>query len=190
MSLLFLVRHGESYWNLEGRVQGQVHDVALTERGLQQARLAAESLSDSKATKIISSDLLRAAQTAQTIAGHLGLTVEYDELLREQFLGDMEGKLSKELTAQPVPEGKHINEVRWAGGESVLDVWQRMEAFYQKLSKQILVETSRIIVVSHGQALAVFLALACGLDHKQINWDSFKTGQVICLDLEAKQIIV
>jgi len=94
---LWLVRHGQSGWNAAGRIQGQSPAApGLTATGRNQAALAARELARRvarapRAPLIVASDLARAAETAEIIAGHLGLPVEFDPALREQSLGDLEG---------------------------------------------------------------------------------------------------
>ena len=84
---LYLVRHGETTYNASGRMQGQL-DTELSERGHAQARQAAQMLADVHITRIIASDLNRAATTASYIAEQFGLEVTTDTRLRETHLGE------------------------------------------------------------------------------------------------------
>ena len=85
-TLLCVVRHGETAWNAEGRVQGQL-DVPLNEVGLSQARAVAAALQGERFTTIYSSDLQRVTQTAEPSARMLGLPVHLDPRLRERHYG-------------------------------------------------------------------------------------------------------
>lgn len=85
-TLLCIVRHGETAWNAEGRVQGQL-DVPLNEVGLAQARAVAAALQGESFTTIYSSDLQRVTQTAEPTARMLGLPVHVDARLRERHYG-------------------------------------------------------------------------------------------------------
>ena len=85
-TLLCIVRHGETAWNAEGRVQGQL-DVPLNEVGLAQARAVAAALQGEQFAAIYSSDLQRVTQTAEPIARILGLPVQLDPRLRERHYG-------------------------------------------------------------------------------------------------------
>lgn len=85
-TLLCIVRHGETAWNAEGRVQGQL-DVPLNEAGLAQARAVAAALEGERFTAIYSSDLVRVTQTAEFSAQKLGLPVRLDARLRERHYG-------------------------------------------------------------------------------------------------------
>ena len=103
-------------WNVEGRLQGQTMDVPLTETGFIEAAHAAAELMDRPLRAVRTSDQLRAVQTANLVAARHDLTPEPTVLLREQSLGELEGRLASELTEQPVPDGQDISEVRWGGG--------------------------------------------------------------------------
>ena len=83
---LCIVRHGETAWNAEGRVQGQL-DVPLNEVGLSQAQAVAAALKGERFTTIYSSDLQRVRQTAEPTARALGLPVRLDARLRERHYG-------------------------------------------------------------------------------------------------------
>ena len=83
---LCIVRHGETAWNAEGRVQGQL-DVPLSEVGLAQARAVAAALQGEQFSVIYSSDLQRVTQTAEPSARMLGLPVRLDPRLRERHYG-------------------------------------------------------------------------------------------------------
>ena len=85
-TLLCVVRHGETAWNAEGRVQGQL-DVPLNEIGLAQARAVAAALQGEQFTAIYSSDLQRVTRTAEPTATMLGLQVRLDPRLRERHYG-------------------------------------------------------------------------------------------------------
>ncbi len=92
---LFLVRHGETVWNVAGRVQGQQHS-GLTQRGREQGRRAAQRLAGIKLDAIYASDLPRAQETAELIAAGRGLKVTVSPALRERSFGVLEGKTLQE----------------------------------------------------------------------------------------------
>ena len=124
--ILHLIRHGQSTWNAEGRLQGQTMDVPLTDLGWRQAADAATNPGLHRLAAVWSSDQLRARQTAELIAAPHELDVTLTRLLREQALGRLEGTLIRDLREERVPEGMHISEVCRGGGESVQQVHQRM----------------------------------------------------------------
>ncbi len=86
---LCLVRHGETAWNAEGRVQGQF-DIPLNATGLAQARAVAEALAGESFGAIYASDLARVRQTAAPAAGRLGIEVRLERALRERHYGIFE----------------------------------------------------------------------------------------------------
>lgn len=167
MAKLILLRHGESTWNVEGRLQGQTMDVPLTERGLAQAREAADAVARvvPDGTPVWSSDQLRARQTAEVVADRLSSEVCLSPLLREQALGDLEGRLTSELSAEPVTEGEHISEIRWGGGESVADVYVRSQSVLEQLPD------ADLVIVGHGDSLRILLAALEDRGHRDVDYD-------------------
>ena len=93
MARLYLVRHGETDWNAQARYQGQ-SDVSLNKVGRRQAVALAQRFADEGISAVYASDLLRARQTALTIAEPHGLHVRDEPLLREMSFGDWEGLVS------------------------------------------------------------------------------------------------
>jgi len=91
----YIVRHGETQWNVEGRIQGQ-GDSPLTEEGLLQIKETARELKKIKFDAAFSSDLLRAKRTAEIIALEHKLAVATNKLLRERNYGYLDGKKGEE----------------------------------------------------------------------------------------------
>ena len=104
-------RHGRTEWNLAGRVQGQT-DVPLDEVGREQAREAAARLASLQPTRIVTSDLSRALETADELGRLTGIAVETDVRLRERSFGVREGLTMAEAWEQ-FPD--HM--ARWAAGD-------------------------------------------------------------------------
>jgi probable phosphoglycerate mutase len=98
---ILLIRHGETAWNAVRRLQGHL-DIALNPEGERQASLLAAALADEPIDGIVASDLLRARQTAEAVAGVHGLPVQIDRQLRERCYGGFEGLLYSEI-AQRFP---------------------------------------------------------------------------------------
>src|SRR6476661_9887592 len=90
MTTLLLVRHGETDWNADGRLQGHT-DRPLSDFGRRQARQLAEELAEEKLDAIYASDLSRARETAEIVGVRLGLGVVIDPGLREKDWGTWEG---------------------------------------------------------------------------------------------------
>ncbi len=176
------MRHGESEWNVEGRIQGQRSGVPLTARGRAQAHAAASQLMAQSVDRIVSSDLERARATAAIIADALARPVEFTPALREQALGSLEGRLASELAAEPVPDGVDITEVRWGGGESVADVHARLRAFVAAVEQDTVRGT--VLVVAHEGTIQVLRAVLAGRGHRDVAWDRVTPGEIVDLDTQ------
>jgi probable phosphoglycerate mutase len=171
MTYLWLVRHGQTDWNVQGRWQGQTPDAPpLNATGLAQAeavaeQLAAQASQDGLAfAAIYSSDLLRARQTAEVIARRLGLPVQLDARLREVHLGVWEGMLGDEVALRYVAElderRRDPVHSRPPQGESVYEVAARVGQAFDAIARAH--PDQHVIVISHGLALAAGLCLAEG----------------------------
>lgn len=165
---LWLVRHGITDWNVEGRYQGQ-SDTPLNETGLAQAQALAQELQAEQAagktfSAIYSSDLRRASATAQILADALGLTVRLDPRLREINQGEWEGKEYRTIVAQYREllsvRAQDALAYRAPGGESTLEVAERVRAAADDIAAAHPAEI--VLVVSHGVALACLIAQATG----------------------------
>ena len=98
-TLIYVVRHGETEWNLIGKQQGHM-DSPLTDRGIQQANALANGLVNRGIEFIYSSDLGRAFKTAKLISARLELPVQTDKRLRERHLGSLQGLAKKDFRFQ------------------------------------------------------------------------------------------
>src|SRR5690242_3574621 len=176
-TVLHLVRHGQSEWNAEGRLQGQTAHVPLTALGRAQAEAAAEALRGSGAGALYTSDLTRAVQTAAPIARVLDLTAVPEPALREQALGTLEGRLTRELPApeQVVPP-EELTTTRWGGGESLRDVYQRIGPFLDRLLADPPSPT--VVLVSHGDTIRVAVAYLRGRGVDGVDWAAVPNGSV------------
>jgi probable phosphoglycerate mutase len=163
--MLWLVRHGQSTWNVAGRIQGQSPRAgSLTPTGRDQAELAARQLAGlaPAAEAIVASDLARTAETAAIIAGCLGLPLEFDPGLREQDLGVLEGTGSVEAdgpmggTADVIGQFWDEPGRRPPGGESVAELYHRVQGTLHRLAAAR--PGAGLIVVTHGGPVRVATA--------------------------------
>ncbi|MCS6798728.1 MAG: histidine phosphatase family protein [Myxococcota bacterium] len=159
---LLLVRHGETEANVAGRWQGQ-GDSPLSARGEQQARALAARLRGERIDAVVSSDLGRAARTAEA----LGRPVERDPRWREIDVGAWEG-LDRHQVAERFPdEVKALragrDDVRIGGGESWQQVRERVGAAFESLRARFGPD-AHVLVVAHGGVLSELLARLLGLD--------------------------
>jgi broad specificity phosphatase PhoE len=163
MTEIWLIRHGQTDWNLEGRLQGQL-DVPLNEAGLEQARKLADSFHGKEFDALYSSDLMRARQTAETISAVVGLPIIFDRRLREISQGEVEGMLFSDVihkfenaladrTRNPVNS-------RLPGGESVAELADRFRDCINEIAR--IPHSHPVLVVAHGLAIATMVCQARG----------------------------
>jgi broad specificity phosphatase PhoE len=155
---LLLVRHGQSEWNALGLMQGQTADVPLTDLGHAQAVAGAQQLAALGPGALISSDLLRARQTADHCARATGLPVTVSAALREQGYGVLEGRPSRELW-----DVVDWTDPQWAaeGGESLAGLYDRVAAFLDRLRAEPPADV--VALVTHGDTIRAVQAAAAGL---------------------------
>lgn len=160
---LVLWRHGQTEWNVARRVQGQT-DVPLDEEGRAQAVEAAARLAALKPSLIVSSDLSRAADTAQALANFTGLTVRLDERLREMSFGEREGLTFSE-TLERFPGKKFwesTEDNRIPGAETYQETADRFQLAVSDVLS-VLGSGETAVVVGHGAVLRVGAAKFLGL---------------------------
>ena len=159
------VRHGETVWNAEMRMQGQL-DTALSERGRRQAARAAAALADEGIEAIVSSDLARAYDTAAAIAAVVGLPVAIDPGLRERSFGIFQGYTYAEIDARWPADAlrwrRHDPSFAPEGGESLIEFDARAVAAMTRIAEQA--RGRSILVVTHGGVLDCLYRAASGLD--------------------------
>jgi broad specificity phosphatase PhoE len=176
-SALWLVRHGESTWNIAGICQGHNDEAELTERGLRQAAEAADGFRGREIRAIYASDLCRARQTAAEFAAVLGLPVRTDARLRERSFGVLEG--TPLTTVDPaltgVADGLVFDpDIRPPGGESVRDFYLRAAAFADALATELRdaddAPPGDVLAIAHGGTLRVLDAYLRGVPVDQMTW--------------------
>jgi probable phosphoglycerate mutase len=148
---ILAIRHGETTWNVDGRIQGQL-DVPLNEMGRWQVHRLALAVADEDIAAVYSSDLLRAFETAQAVARGSGDPIVTDTGLRERGFGTFEGLSYAEINARWPEMGE-----RWRrrdpsfgapGGETLSDFYARSIATATRLAARHPGQT--IALVSHG----------------------------------------
>lgn len=154
---LLLVRHGQTTWNAAGLMQGQTDDIPLTDLGHAQAAAAADRLAGAGVGALVSSDLLRARQTAAHCARATGLAVTTTPALREQGYGVLEGRRSRELW-----DVVDWTDPHWAaeGGESLAQLYARVEDFLRNLAEDPPADVTAL--VTHGDTIRAAQAVISG----------------------------
>jgi probable phosphoglycerate mutase len=166
-----VVRHGQTRWNVEKRVQGQ-EDSPLTDEGLRQAEAIADRLAKERFDVLVSSDLGRALQTAAPIAQRCGLPVVKDARLRERHFGEGEGMPYDEIDRRWPDAFSRIREsdpdAVIPGGETRRQFHDRVHRAFEALVRER--EGKRVAVVTHGGVLAALYrmvhAIPVGRPHK------------------------
>lgn len=176
---LYLVRHGQSEWNLLRLTQGQTMHPRLTDRGRVQAAAAADLILDdlggAPCPHVLSSDLVRAADTADIIAVRLGATVAHDKRLREHALGDLEGRPYEEGWSMADHPDWLDPHVRVGGGETVQEVYDRVGALLAEVS-------GPLVLVSHGDTIRAAYAWLRGLPVTEGSGVHIANGAVLRVD--------
>jgi probable phosphoglycerate mutase len=190
---LCLVRHGETAWNAEGRVQGQI-DIPLNDTGRAQAKAAAARLATQGFDALYSSDLARAVETADAAAALLGLDVERTASLRERFYGDFQGLTHAEAQARYPADFARFAERdpdhRFSGDAESLNAFSaRVDAALAVLAGKHQDET--LLIVTHGGVLDIVHRLATGqklqaprnftLYNAALNWIERRDGNWVLL---------
>jgi broad specificity phosphatase PhoE len=183
---LWLVRHGESTWNVAGLAQGHNDEAELTQRGLRQAAEAAAQFGYRPVRAIYASDLRRAQQTAAAFAAVLGLPVRADARLRERSLGVLEGAAHKAIgpSATGLADGLVVDpDTRPAGGESVRDLYLRAAAFCDDLAASLRegggTPSGDVLVIAHGGTVRVLDAYARGVPVDQMAWRPVDNATIV-----------
>lgn len=161
MGRLILVRHGESVGNVERVFTTTPFELALTERGIEQARDAAAAIARLfRAEAVVASPYVRARETARIIAEHLGLPLQIEHDIHERNMGGFQGKSYESiLTAQDYdPQRPWL----WKppGGESFEDVMERVAPVLDRLSRAH--RERDVVVVSHGGVMMALWAYVTG----------------------------
>ncbi|MFH1078853.1 MAG: histidine phosphatase family protein [Pseudomonadota bacterium] len=177
---LILVRHGETIWNREGRVQG-FSDMDLSDAGVKQAQQLALSLKDAPILSIYTSPLIRAQKTARIINEHHHAPVYIERGLMEMNQGDFEGLTFQELMACEKDFLKKWTSdpasVQMPNGESFIEVQDRA----WKVIEGIFGKSGNALVVSHNFTIA---AILCKI--KNISLSQFKQ---VCVDTASRTIV-
>ncbi|QYB05316.1 histidine phosphatase family protein [Rhodococcus sp. USK10] len=158
---LILLRHGQTEYNADNRMQGQL-DTELSELGRSQARAAATALVGRRPISIVSSDLRRAYDTAVEVGDNAGLPVQIDERLRETHLGDWQGLTHLDVDARaPGARAAWRGDATWAppGGECRIDVARRSKPVVAELvEKHEDWAEKPVVLVAHGGLIAALTA--------------------------------
>ena len=154
----YIVRHGQTNWNILGKTQGHGNS-DLTAKGIEQATELAESIVNYPIDYIYSSDLGRAVQTAQILGDKLNIKVKETEALREMGFGEWEGLLIDEIKTNYANvyttwrNEPHLAQI--PGGETLHLIKDRVDSFIQSLNEKY--DNKHILLVTHSVTVRVML---------------------------------
>ena len=174
--MIYLLRHGETEWSLNGRHTGRKTDLPLTEHGKAEARRIAEALQDVRFGKVYTSPLQRAAKTCE-IAGFLEYA-EVDSDLAEWDYGDYEGLTSAEIHKTAPSWNLFANGA--PHGESLVQISERADRFWRKVGTP----EKDIAVFSSGHILRVLIARWLGLPASHGRYFFLETASLTLLGFE------
>jgi probable phosphoglycerate mutase len=158
--VLGIIRHGVTDWNKVGRNQGQT-DIPLNAEGREQARALANRLIGEAWDVIYASDLSRAKETAEIVAGMLDLTVQLDQRLREKGFGDLEGTTEQERIDRWGADWKALDH----GIEKDEAMIERGRTFIADVMERY--PNQRILIVSHGAFIGLTLGQLIPHENKE-----------------------
>ncbi|CAM2010759.1 Histidine phosphatase family protein [Acanthopleuribacter pedis] len=182
---IYLVRHGETAWNAEGRIQGQT-DIELNQVGRDQAEALALKLANTTYDAIFASDLSRARDTAAPVARQKGQAVIEAPRLRELDFGDYEGRLAVELKQQFPDWFKRFAsttpEFSVPNGETYAAFFQRVTQALGNMARER--QGQRLLVVVHGGVVSCALRRALPPEEKTRRL-AIKNGSITRIDIDA-----
>lgn len=183
MPVLYFIRHGETDWNREGRLQGQT-DIPLNARGERQAQAVGQHLLDAASGKLdhlafYASPLMRTRQTMELLRSHIGLApagYALDDRLKEISFGHWEGKTWPEIRGRDPIRAKARDLDKWGfappGGENY-------EMVKERVGEWLATITQDSCIVAHGGIARVMMVLAqCASTHEALSSDIWQ-GKVL-----------
>lgn len=185
MTRIYLIRHGETEWNKDGRLQGN-SNVLLSPEGVRQAVLLAEHAPFHTVDAVYSSDLSRAVMTAEILATKFKLPVIQNPELREASFGDWEGQSLKKLAAENLDDFEKFftrpDKVHPPNGETFLECQARVMTAMENIT--VKHDGQSVIVVSHGAAIRLILCVALTIPIRKM-WaiSQFNMAvNILCID--------
>lgn len=177
--MIYIVRHGETNWNVEGRYQGRI-DIELNENGFNQAKQISEELKNIEFNKVFSSPLKRALQTDQIISNK---DIIVDNRLIERSNGDLEGKLKSECNINIDFNNPNENRLNI---ENIIDFRKRIKDFFDEITSDY--QDENILVVTHA---GVGIYARCYFEGEPLDGDyskyKLKNGEVLKYDVKVKE---
>ena len=160
---IYIARHGETIWNMEGRIQGR-SDPDLSRKGYAQSLGLLEQLKERPLSAIYTSTLKRSILTAEPIANHLGLPIKKQPELDEIAFGILEGKLLFKFDEELKSEWERFKDHRFTyhipGGENYTDVSSRIQPFMERTLRNH--EGQEVLIVGHRVVNRLLIGMLLG----------------------------
>jgi glucosyl-3-phosphoglycerate phosphatase len=168
---IYLVRHGQSIYNSEDRIQGQA-DPSLSPLGQKQAEATARWFADKSIEAIWSSPLARASETVQFIAQTAQIEIQFDDRLMEVDCGDFCNRIRTEILQEypgSIPRWRSGDKTfRFPGGESRLELIERGKAVFEDIyKKSTQMGYLNVVIVSHGGLLLAGMKAVLGIESEE-----------------------
>ncbi len=184
MVRLFLIRHCQSTWNDDGRIQGQ-QDPPLSVAGREQAQALGRRLRGEPLAAVYCSDLSRGYQTGKAIAAPHGQTPVQDTDLRERRYGVWEGQPLTGLMADTAAWERHQHDPAWApkGAENGPELYRRTQAALERIVRRH--EGDTVAVVMHGGGMRMYFCCLFGLSLEHYWQVTVSHGSISVIDWQA-----
>ncbi len=185
---LLFIRHGQTTWNVEHLLPGQLPGIPLTDTGREQAERLAEALKVLPITAVVSSPLERAYDTAVYLANARALSVQVEDDLKDTDVGPWAGKKIEELTKTDSAWKEYVRDPTHApeGIETFPQVQQRVVAAVERWLKRESVGNYPAFV-AHADVVKLLLAYYMGLDVTRAGWLHIDNASVSMIELEPEQ---
>lgn len=187
---LFLVRHGQSQWNLENRFTGW-KDVDLTEKGVEEAQKAGKLMQSQDFDIAFTSDLKRAQRTLEIIlkeTGHEDIPVNKDQALNERDYGELTGlnkdDARKEFGEEQVHIWRRSYDTPPPGGESLKDTKDRVLPYFEKHIVPEIKAGKTILIAAHGNSLRSLVMVLEDLSPEEILKKEIATGDPLVYEVD------
>lgn len=182
---LILIRHGESTWNAEGRIQGQA-DPPLSELGRRQAAALGERLSNLTPATLFTSPALRARETSEVIAASGNFKLQIEPALHEVHLGSWQGRLLTELSDEEIARfgawERDPTALSPPGGETTSSALERIVPFLERMLGRY--EGGSVVIVTHSILGRVALSYLLGTDLQLVPRLRIKKGSLTKLSVQ------
>lgn len=180
---IYLVRHGLTDWNVEGRIMGD-KDIPINKKGVEQSKRAALYLKEKNILKVLSSPVLRTRQTAEIVSNVLQIPFQTDERLTEISFGDWIGQIYDELKKKPGFKTyyDHPDERIIHKGEKFSDASERIVDIFDEM----IGSEKNIALVTHADPIKLFLLHTLMSPLKSAGRIKIDNASISCIEFKGR----